>query len=115
MEKLIKILNEFDERRDDFIKGDWNENTVAECFYDCAKKILCNGYFLVNNEYIIDLGAIELYYHEEKINGIKDYKMYHTNEQLPESFKKRIETYPIEQLPIFLQENKRMWWWVSVF
>lgn len=105
MEKLIKILKEFDEKRTKKRAGIWDDTVVAECFYNCAKKILCKGYFLVNGKYIIDLGAIELYYHEERKDGIKDYKMYHTNEQLPESFKKRIEAYP-EQLPIFYRKIK---------
>ena len=80
MEKLIKILNKFDTLRDYFLnnKIKWDEAAVAECFKPCAEEILCGGYFLVNGKYIIDLGCIELYYHEE--NGdIKDPIMYHTN------------------------------------
>jgi hypothetical protein len=89
MEKLIEILNEFDKRKDEW-KGEWNVEAIAKCFEPCAKEILCNGYFLVNNEYIIDLGAIELYYHEE--NGtIKDHIMYHTNEHLPKNYKEVIK------------------------
>ena len=84
MKALIKILEDFDKNR---VKGeDWSSKTIeekhkaiAEWFRPCAEKILCNGYFLVNGEYIIDLGAIELYYHEEEDGGIKDYIMYHTN------------------------------------
>jgi hypothetical protein len=80
MKALIKILEEFDvERTKKRNEGVWNEDAVAECFKSCAKKILCNGYFLINGEYIIDLGAIELYYHEEEEGGIKDYIMYHSN------------------------------------
>ncbi len=79
MEELIKILEKFENNKKNW-KGTWNENAVAECFKPCAKDLLCNGYFLVNNEYIIDLGAIELYYHEEK-GDIKDHIMYHTNER----------------------------------
>ena len=87
MEKLIEILKEFDIQRDEYInKKNWKEksdeekyNAVAEWFRPCAEKILCEGYFFVNGKYIIDLGCIELYYHEE--NGdIKDPIMYHTNE-----------------------------------
>lgn len=107
MKKLIEILEQFKNERNEAKKnGTWDEDAVAKCFKPCAEQILCKGYFLVNGKYIIDLGAIELYYHEEKTNGIKDYKMYHTNEQLPESFKKRLETYPIEQLPIFYRKIK---------
>ena len=92
MEKLIKILNKFDTLRDYFLnnKIKWDEAAVAECFKPCAEEILCGGYFLVNGKYIIDLGSIELYYHEEdekdergntmKRSPIKDHIMYHTNE-----------------------------------
>ena len=80
METLINILKQFDERRTEKVNAkQWNEDAVAECFKDCAEKLLCKGYFLINGKYIIDLGAIELYYHEEEGN-IKDHIMYHTNE-----------------------------------
>ena len=80
MDKLIEILKDFDiERTKKCDEGVWNEDAVAKCFRPCAEKILCNGYFLVNDEYIIDLGAIELYYHEEE-GDIKDYIMYHIND-----------------------------------
>ncbi|MBO7606875.1 MAG: hypothetical protein J6T28_04580 [Paludibacteraceae bacterium] len=82
MENLIKILEKFEEnrkKRKNNKEIKWYEKTVAECFKPCAEEILCNGYFLVNNKYIIDLGAIELYYHEEEGN-IKDYIMYHIND-----------------------------------
>ena len=87
MEKLIEILRQFDVNRSQAIKDGKFINkseqekyeVIAECFKPCAENILCNGYFLVNGKYIIDLGAIELYYHEE--NGdIKDPIMYHTND-----------------------------------
>jgi len=83
MEKLIGILKKFDDERNINKNGVWDANAVAKCFEDCAKEILCNGYFLVNNKYIIDLGAIELYYHEEGEgdNKIKDYAMYHIPER----------------------------------
>lgn len=82
MDELIKILEKFDiERHKYFGTNEWNENKVAECFYDCAKDILCGGYFLINNK-IIDINQIELYYHEEGENGkIKDPIMYHTNDK----------------------------------
>lgn len=106
MEALIKILEKFDKKRNELVsQGKWNEDAVAECFEPCARGILCNGYFLVNGEYIIDLGAIELYYHEED-GTIKDPKMYHTNDKLPNVFKERLKKYPIEQLPIFYKELK---------
>ena len=105
MEALIKILKEFDNKRKKLKNGKWDEEAVAKCFEPCARQILCNGYFLVNGEYIIDLGAIELYYHEED-GSIKDPKMYHTNDKLPNAFKKRLKKYPIEQLPIFYKELK---------
>lgn len=82
MENLIKILEEFEENRKKWKNNKeikWDEKAVAECFKPCAEEILCNGYFLVNNKYIIDLGAIELYYHEEE-GDIKDYIMYHIND-----------------------------------
>ena len=83
MEKLIEILKQFDQERTKR-KENWNEVSVAESFHPIAENILCNGYFLVNGKYIIDLGAIELYYHEEE-GDIKDYIMYHTNEHSSKS------------------------------
>lgn len=100
MEELIKILKEFNTNRDchkSDINKKWDEDAVAECFKPCAKEILCNGYFLVNGRYIIDLGCIELYYNEEG-NGkdkIKDPIMYHTNDKKPYSTHyKEIGKYP---------------------
>lgn len=84
MEKLIEILKQFDQERTK--SNPWNEEAVANCFYPLAEQILCKGYFLVNGKYIIDLGAIELYYHEED-GEIKDPKMYHINEHLPKKYK----------------------------
>ena len=79
MKGLVETLRQFEQKREELIKASkWNEDTVASCFEPCAKEILCNGFFLVNYEFIIDLGAVELYYHEEEGN-IKDYIMYHTN------------------------------------
>lgn len=99
MEKLIKILEKFDTLRDYYKEHNlvWDESSVAECFKSCAKEILCGGYFLVNNEYIIDLGAIELYYNEEGDGKerIKDPIMYHTNDKNPYSIHyKKIGKYP---------------------
>lgn len=114
MESLKKILEKFDENRKEALKNnkEWNSKSIdekykaiAEWFRPCAKKILCDGYFLINNEYIVDLGAIELYYHEED-GAIKDPKMYHTNDKIPKVFKKRLEENPIDQLPIFYKELK---------
>jgi len=80
MEELIKILRQFDKNRKQMIGTNWNAAAVADCFRPCAEDILCKGYFLINEKYIIDIGAIELYYHEEREDGkIKDYIMYHTN------------------------------------
>ena len=85
MDKLIKILEKFDALRNDFLKNKqnkWDETAVAECFLPCAEEILCGGYFLVNGKSIIDIGSVELYYHEEGENGrIKDPIMYHTNDK----------------------------------
>ena len=87
METLKEILKKFgDERTERVNAGTWNEDAVAECFKSCAKKILCNGYFLVNGKYIIDLGAIELYYHEEE-GSIKDYIMYHIKDRVKSKIK----------------------------
>ena len=85
MEKLIKILNQFDQERTKRLNH-WNEKAVVEAALPLAKEILCNGYFLVNGKYIIEIGAIELYYHEE-IGEIKDHVMYHINERLPKNYK----------------------------
>lgn len=80
MKDLIANLEQFDSKRNELKKeGLWNESVVADCFQPCAKEILLGGYFLIDNKYMIDLGSIELYYHEE-VGGIKDYIMYHTNE-----------------------------------
>ena len=80
MKEFKAILEQFDSKRNVLkYKGLWNESVVADCFYPCAKEILLGGYFLIDNKYVIDLGSIELYYHEEE-EEIKDYIMYHTNE-----------------------------------
>lgn len=87
MDNLNNILKEFDSQRTAMINNKkWNENAVAECFEPCAKKILLNGCFLINNEYIIDIGSIELYYHEET-GPIKDYIMYHRKERVTSRIK----------------------------
>lgn len=86
MEKLKSILEQFGSNREKSIHCvDWEQkndeekyNAIAEWFRPCAKQILCNGYFLINGRYIIDLGCIELYYHEED-GLINDYIMYHSN------------------------------------
>ena len=103
MENLIKKLKEFDKNRTASIKSEkiWNDVEVGKCFLPCAKEFLCNGYFLINNEYILDLGSIELYYHEEYDGGLKDAKMYHTNDNLPKSYWDRINKYSPEQLTLF--------------
>lgn len=87
MKELIKILEKFDENRSDECKeSTWNEEAVVRCFRPCAEDIFCGGYFLVNDKFIIDLGCIELYYHEEGESGkIKDPIMYHTNDHKPYS------------------------------
>ena len=85
MEKLIKILKQFDQERTKRLNH-WNEEAIVEAALPLAKEFLCNGYFLVNGKYIIDIGAIELYYHEEK-GDIKDDKMYHINKHLPKNYK----------------------------
>ena len=83
MKKLIKILKKFDEKRTEVLdEKKWNKDVVADCFLPCAKEILLKGCFLINNKYIIDIGSIEFYYHEEE-GEIKDHIMYHTNEHLP--------------------------------
>lgn len=86
MEELIKILEQFEENRSkECHKASWNEEAVAECFESCAREILCGGYFRINgkhilNKRILDIGSIELYYHEEE-GKIKDPIMYHTNDK----------------------------------
>lgn len=113
MNTLIKILEKFNENRSKSVNDktwaskslDEKYQAVAEWFRPCAEDILCNGYFLINGKYIIDLGSIELYYHEED-GAIKDPKMYHTNDQLPDIFKKRMDEYPNNQLPVFYRELK---------
>ena len=80
---------------------------IAMYFEPCAAKILA-GHFLVTNSEgeksvvrIIQPTAIELYYHEEYDDGIKDTKMYHTNDNLPKSYWDRIKKYSPEQLTLF--------------
>ena len=85
MEKLINILKKFYQVRTSKVDN-WNEEAIIAAALPLAKEILCNGYFLVNGKYIIDIGAIELYYHEEN-GSIKDHVMYHTNEHLPKYYK----------------------------
>ena len=92
MEKLKRKLETFYNERNKKRAStkQWDADAVAECFVDIAKYVLLNGYFLINGTYIIDIGAIELYYHEEDMIGqdgkvekrgqIKDHIMYHTNE-----------------------------------
>lgn len=102
MENFIKILNGFDnKRKESRNSGIWDEVEVGKCFLPCAEEILCNGYFLINREYILDFGSIELYYHEEFDGGLKDHKMYHTNEKLPQSYWNKIKKYPNGQLTLF--------------
>lgn len=96
MDNLNNILKGFDDRRSDYKKMVWDTDAVAECFEPCAKEILLNGYFLINNEYIIDLGSIELYYHEEA-GPIKDYIMYHRKERITS----RIKEFNNGNLPYF--------------
>ena len=96
MDNLNNILKGFDDRRSDYKKMVWDTDAVAECFEPCAKEILLNGYFLINNEYIIDLGSIELYYHEEA-GPIKDYIMYHRKERVTS----RIKEFNNGNLPYF--------------
>ena len=103
MNELIKILEEFEQNRSLFLsEGKWNEDAVSICFEPCAREILCNGYFLVNGKYIIDLGAIELYYHEEE-GTIKDYIMYHIPEryQNPKSKVFKLAKEKQQPLPYF--------------
>ena len=86
MKDLIKILGKFGEERGK-LKEKNNKlsyEDIANCFAPCAEDILLKGYLLVNDEYIIDLGAIELYYHEED-GALKDHIMYHTNEHSSKS------------------------------
>ena len=83
MKDLIDILNEFGKERDKKLKendGILSYEDIAKCFAPCAENILLKGFFLVNGKYIIDLGCIELYYHEEE-GDIKDPIMYHTNDR----------------------------------
>ena len=109
MGTLKDILNEFEKKRTQFyglLNGktdDEKYQIIADWFRPCAEQILCNGYFLVNGKYIIDLGAIELYYHEEKENGIKDYIMYHIPEryQNPKTGVMKLEKKQHNQLPYF--------------
>ena len=103
METLIEKLKEFDKNRTKALNSErvWNEIEVGECFLPCAEEFLCNGYFLINDEFILDLGSIELYYHEEYEGGLKDHVMYHTNERLPKSHLAKIKKYTPDNLPVF--------------
>lgn len=106
MKTYIDILRKFDQNRTASLDSekDWNEETVAKCFFPCAEDFLCKGYFLLNDEYILDLGSVELYYQEETNGGLKDHAMYHTNERLPKAYWDRIKKYSIDNLPVFYKE-----------
>ena len=111
MEKLIEKLRLFDKNRTNSINSGkvWDVAEVGICFFPCAEEFLCKGYFLINDEYILDLGSIELYYHEEYDGGLKDSKMYHTNENMPKSYLNRIDKYFPEQLTLLyrsISENR---------
>ncbi len=97
METLINILKKFDDNRKKTIsekeKTIWEKKSLKEkyeaiagWFMPCAEELLCKGYFLINGKYIIDLGAIELYYHEEE-GEIKDYIMYHIKDKVKSKIK----------------------------
>lgn len=103
MKTYIEILQEFDKKRTEFLNSGktWNVEAVGDCFRPCAEEFLCNGYFLINDLYVLDIGSIELYYNEEDADGIKDARMYHTNENLPKSYRNRIDKYSLDQLPLF--------------
>ena len=95
MKDLIENLKEFNKARNnvkpfDGLNEDDFSVAIADCFEPCAKYVLCKGYFWVNEQYIIDIGAIELYYHEED-GKFKDHIMYHTNEQLSMKIKSIID------------------------
>ncbi len=75
---LADIFSNFDGTR-------LTEETLPATFRSIAEQLICNGYFMVNNERKIYLTDVEFYYHEEDgaptINGrkcIKDPIMYHT-------------------------------------
>ena len=95
METLKSILEQFDKNREaNLVNGSLPVKKVADCFMPCAKKILCGGYFLIENKFVLDIKSIELYYHEEE-GCTKDHIMYHTNERKKgDSYFKRHETRP---------------------
>lgn len=52
---------------------------LPELFYNLAHYFLLEGYFLVNEKRKIYLCDVEFYYHEEFEGGIRDWSMYHRN------------------------------------
>jgi hypothetical protein len=76
------ILKQFEKQRQSRQKNKQclTEKDIEECFMPVAQQLLYGGYFSVsfdNQQYFIQLGAVELYYHEED-GSIKDPIMYHT-------------------------------------
>ena len=101
MKKLVEILSQFEVNRRRLNENERTEESIAKCFEPCAKEILSKGYFLINNSIIIDIGSIELYYHEEK-GKIKDYIMYHTNDKGSHSiFSKDTGKFPYYKIGAF--------------
>ncbi len=74
--ELGKILSRFDGTM-------LHELDLEGAFFEIARELICNGYFLVNGERKIFLTDLEFYYHEEETSTpsrkrVKDPIMYHT-------------------------------------
>lgn len=83
--RLLSLLEEFtkDELNKEHknIKDSVNKESVPEIFLKLAYNIL-TGHFLVSNnmkEIKVFPTCVEIYYHEEAADGIKDYIVYHRN------------------------------------
>ncbi|WP_337625795.1 hypothetical protein [Phocaeicola sp.] len=62
------------------LPADKKYNELCKQFHSMAKRLLFEGYFLVNKTRRICLEEIEFYYNESSSNGLKDPVMYHTED-----------------------------------
>lgn len=101
MNQLKTALNAFQTQWE---KSERSEEKLGDLFEsEIAKEVLCRGCFEIDGkDYVIEPDAIELYFHEEAPEGIKDHIMYHTNEQVPDYLKKRgVREYPYFEMGTF--------------
>lgn len=95
--KLLKtILKDFCSNRSDYLKNhDWgllseDERAFAVSGWarPVAEKMIFGGYLQVADLYRVRIDTLELYYHEEVNDGLKDPIMYHTDDRRPKYLRK---------------------------